>query len=138
MLIKDHTKLSDSELEAQFSTFKLKPSMFTHEAHIRLAYIHIKKYGVQQAQQNMIDQIRGYAASLNVPMKFNKTVTIASIQIMNSFMMKANGNSFTELLEEFPVLKEDFRSLVSKHYSFNVFSDLSAKKAFIEPDLLPF
>lgn len=138
MLIKDHSQLTDQELEQQFETFKLKPKLFSHEAHLRLAYIHIKKYGAVRSEGHMTEQIKGYAESLGVYDKFNKTVTIASVRIMNHFMSSGESDDFYGLMNEFPVLLADFRSLLSRHYSFNVFGDKQAKKDFVVPDLIPF
>ena len=112
--------------------------MFTHEAHLRLAYIHIEKYGLEQAEQNMCDQIKGFAESLGVYDKFNKTVTIASVKAMNHFMQKAKSNNFKDFIQEFPRLLSNFKDFIGQHYGFNVFADKRAKKEFVEPDLLPF
>lgn len=138
MRIKDHTQYSDQEYETIFASFKLKPGMFSHEAHLRLAYIHIKKYGAAQAEINMCEQIKGFAESLKVYDKFNKTVTIASIKTMDHFMQKSQTHSFSQLMEEFPQLLADFKGILGKHYSYNVFADKGAKKEFVAPDLLPF
>ncbi len=138
MIARDHTYLTDEEFEQQFERFTFKPTLFSHEAHLRLAYIHIQKYGVQQAETNMVEQIRGYAAYYGAKDKFNKTVTIAAVKTMQHFMEKSSATSFQDLLKEFPQLANSFRDLLSKHYSFNVFSDPAAKKEFVQPDLLPF
>ncbi|MEO9871740.1 hypothetical protein [Ekhidna sp.] len=138
MLIKDHSQLSDEEFEKQFEAFELKPRLFSHEAHLRLAYIHIHKYGREQAEKNMCDQIKGYAESLGVFDKFNKTVTIASVKAMDHFMRRSKTDSFSGLMKEFPRLTTNFKDLLSQHYGFNVFADKQAKREFIEPDLLPF
>lgn len=138
MRTKDHTSLSDKEFESQFENYKLKPSMFSHEAHLRLAYIHIRKYGTLQAEINMCVQIKGFAESLGVMDKFNKTVTIASVKAMDHFMNKAHSDNFPDFIKEFPRLLTDFRGIISQHYDFNVFADKRAKAEFVAPDLLPF
>lgn len=112
--------------------------MFSHEAHLRLAYIHIKKYGREQAELNMCDQIKGYAESLGVFDKFNKTVTIASVKAMDHFMQKAKSDNFKDFIREFPRLLTNFKDILGQHYGFNVFADPHAKQEFVEPDLLPF
>ena len=138
MRTKDHTSLADTEFEMQFETYKLKPRMFSHEAHLRLAYIHIQKYGADQAEINMCSQIKGYAESLGVTDKFNKTVTIASVKAMNHFMNDSTSDNFYDFIKEFPRLLTDFRGIIGQHYGFNVFGDLKAKQEFVEPDLMPF
>ena len=138
MKLKDHHQYSDEEFEKLFETFKLKPGLFSHEAHLRLAYIHIQKYGRRQAELNMCEQIKGYAESLGGGDKFNKTVTIAAVKAVDHFMRKASSDNFKDLIKEFPRLLTNFRDLLGQHYGFNVFADKRAKREYVEPDLLPF
>ena len=138
MIIKDHTQLSDEDYERQFERCTFKPRLFTHEAHLRLAYIHIRKYGLAQAEKNMADQIKQFADYYGASEKFNKTVTIAAVKAMNHFMNKATSDGFFNMMKEFPQLSTNFKGILRQHYSFNVFSDPRAKKDFILPDLLSF
>lgn len=138
MKTKDHWSLSDGEFESQFERYTLKPAMFSHEAHIRLAYIHIEKYGLEQAEINMCTQIQGFANSLGGGDKFNKTVTVAAVKTVNHFMEKASSTNFKDFINEFPRLITKFKDLLEQHYGYNIFSDEKAKKDYIEPDLLPF
>jgi hypothetical protein len=112
--------------------------MFSHEAHLRLAHIHIQKYGVAQAEINMCEQIEGFALSLGATDKFNKTVTIASVKVMNHFMEKSESDNFFDFIKEFPRLNTHFKDILGQHYGFNVFADRRAKREFLEPDLMPF
>ncbi|MEO1256316.1 MAG: hypothetical protein AAFY41_15715 [Bacteroidota bacterium] len=138
MRIKDHWQFNDEDYEKQFETFELKPGLFSHEAHLRLAFIHINKYGASQAEKNMCHQIKGFAESLGYYDKFNKTVTISSVKIMDHFMQKSNAKNFQDFIQEFPQLLTDFKAVLSQHYGFNVFADKRAKQEYLEPDLLPF
>ena len=47
-----HHLLTNDEFEEKFESCTLPACYFTHEAHLRLAYIHIKKHGVKQAIKN--------------------------------------------------------------------------------------
>ena len=138
MIVRDHSLLTDDEFEQQFEKFTFKPGLFSHEAHLRLAYIHVQKYGLARAEQNMVEQIKGYAEYYGANNKFNKTVTIASVKAMHHFMEKSTSDSFQGLMKEYPRLLTNFKDILSQHYSFNVFGDSRAKKEFILPDLLPF
>lgn len=138
MIIKSHIQLSDQEFEEQFETITLAPRLFTHEAHIRLAYIHIQKYGAPQAEENMCIQIKRFATHFGDTEKFNKTVTIAAVKAVYHFLQKSTSNTFSDFIKEFPQLITKFKDLLSAHYGFNVFADPKAKKEFVDPDLLPF
>jgi len=133
-----HWSLTDAEFEHQFADCTLKPLFFTHEAHLRLACIHIKKYGEEKAIEHLCTQIHKYASSLGEDNKFNKTVTVAAVKAVHHFMKRTDSDNFQSLIKEFPKLKYNFKELLKMHYSFDLFLSDKAKKTFIEPDLLPF
>lgn len=138
MKAKNHWSYNDHQFEDLFERYQLKPGLFTHEAHIRLAYIHINKYGLAQAEKNMCDQIQGFAKSLGGGDKYNETVTVAAVKTVDHFMKKSKSSSVKDFINEFPRLITQFKGLLEQHYGFNVFSDPKAKKEYIEPDLQPF
>ncbi len=133
-----HYQLTDDEFEAQFVNKTLNPATFTHEAHLRLAKIHISKYGLEKAIHNLCQQIEAYASFYGDGDKFNITVTVAAAKAVNHFMGRTNSDSFHELIATFPRLKTGFKSLMEAHYSFEIFNNEQAKKEFLAPDLVPF
>ena len=136
--MKSHFNYSDQEFERLFEKEQLDPSLFSHEAHLRLAYIHLEKYGEKQAIRNLTEQIWLYAEGLGVFDKYNETVTVASIKAVKHFMKKMQGNTFKSLIEEYPQLKNNFKELIFTHYSQNIFEMQSAREKYLEPDLIPF
>jgi len=133
-----HFKISDKEFEKLFETCKLDPTIFTHEAHLRLAWIHISRYGLEQAENNIKLQLKNFVASVGATDKYNKTLTIVAIRAVNHFRSKSKSNDFKNYIAEFPKLKTDFKSLINSHYSINIFSSQKSKTEFIKPDLIPF
>ncbi len=133
-----HRKLSDDEFEAAFRDKTLRPGWFTHEAHLRLAFIHITKYGLAQAIENMRSQIKSFAENLGIYDKYHDTVTIAAVYMVNDFMKEADNTSFDTFLNSGGDALKDFKGLLEKHYSYNVFKDQKAREHFVEPDLAPF
>ena len=126
------------EFEKQFSDLTLDPKLFSHEAHLRLAWIHIRNYGVVQAIDNICDQIRAFATKHGDRDKFNITVTVAAIRAVYHFILKSKSNDFKGFIKEYPRLKSDFRKLLDSHYSIDIFKSEVAKKEFVDPDLEPF
>lgn len=133
-----HWTLTDEELEVQFRTGTLAPETFTHEAHLRLAWIHIRQYGLEAAIREIPMQIQQFAKSVEEPLKFYLTLTIAAIKAVAHFMNKSKGRDFLTLLQEFPKLKTDFSELLQAHYSFDIFEYEKARTVYLEPDVLPF
>jgi hypothetical protein len=70
--------------------------------------------------------------------KYNKTLTIAGIKAVNHFIKRSQSHNFYDFIHEFPRLKNNFRELMRAHYSQDIFTLPSAKRKFLEPDLLPF
>lgn len=136
--IENHIELTDLEFENQFSDYSLNPKLFTHEAHIRLAWIHITKYGLQQAELNINSQILKYVTALNAQAKYNATVTIAGIKVVNHFILHSASKDFGQFKKENTRLFTDFKGLLMTHYKTNIFESSEAKNKFIEPDLMPF
>ena len=134
----NHKLLSNTEFENQFQSMTLDPILFTHEAHLRLAWIHINKYGLEMAIENITIQIRNYVEKLGVKDKYNLTLTIAAIKTVNHFYNKSESDHFNNFIKEFPRLKHSFRELLGCHYGIDIFNSDLAKNKYLEPDLLPF
>jgi hypothetical protein len=133
-----HFELTDIEFERQFSACSLDPAIFSHEAHIRLAWIHIKKYGIDRAIENVTAHLQNFVASLGATDKYNKTVTISAVRAVYHFVLKSRTNTFQSFISENPRLKNNFRELLAHHYSTDIFKSEKAKQEYLEPELLPF
>ncbi len=133
-----HYQLSDEAFEKQFEDLSLEPSLFTHEAHLRLAWIHIRKHGVRNAIDNITKQIKAFATYHGDADKYNETVTVAAVRTVYHFILKSSTHTFSEFIKENPRLKFDFKHLLDSHYSFDLFESSTAKTSFLEPDLVPY
>ncbi len=136
--MEEHRKLTDSKFLKQFANCTLTPTLFTHEAHLRLAWVNINEYDVNTACISIPNQILKFATKHGDPDKFNKTITIAAIKTVHHFMQKSRSTSFQDFINEFPRLKYNFKELLGYHYSIDIFNSEKAQKQYIEPDLLPF
>ena len=133
-----HHLLTNDEFEEKFSNCDMPAVIFTHQAHLRLAYIHITKYGIEKAIDNLSTQIANCDHKYGDGTKFNKTLTIASVKVMHHFIKKAKSKEFNALLIEFPRLRGDFLSLLKAHYEVKTLKSKKAKREYLEPDLLAF
>ena len=136
--MEEHFKLSDSEFENEFSNCDLNPEVFSHEAHIRLAWIHIDKYGIEQATENIQKQLKKYVDTIGAADKYNVTLTVAAIKAVHHYMLRSNSKNFSDFSSEFPQLKLKFRELMNCHYGYDIYNSIEAKSQFMEPDLIPF
>ncbi|MEL6536219.1 MAG: hypothetical protein AAFQ98_12460 [Bacteroidota bacterium] len=134
----EHYFLSDRELAKRFANCTLNPELFNHEAHLRLAWIYIKLYGLEKAEIYLCDQIQQFDATFGNGTKFHRTLTMAAAKMVNHFMLKSTATDFASFIREFPRLKTNFRDLLSQHYGVDVYLHSSAKQVYLEPDRLPF
>ena len=132
-----HHLLTNDEFEEQFENCKLPSSYFTHEAHLRLAYIHIKKYGIKQAIKNISNQIINFDDKFGDGTKFNKRLTIASAKIVEHFMEKTTASDFKSMLLEFPILRSNFCELLKEHYKLDFFKK-EKEEDYLENNLVAF
>ena len=136
--MENHFDLSDSDFEKKFISCKLNPLVFTHEAHLRLAWININKYGIKQAEKNIQNQLQKFVKFVGAKDKYNMTLTLAAIKAVYHFMLKSNSHNFKDFITEFPQLKYNFKELMDCHYGFDIYTSEKAKTVFLEPDLIPF
>ncbi|WP_223826546.1 hypothetical protein [Flagellimonas sp. S3867] len=136
--ITDHSLLSDAQFESLFEQGDLPPSLFDHEAHLRLAWLYIRKYGEKRAVDKTCVEIRQFDKLHGKGDKFNTTVTIAAVKTVKHFMQKSDSEDFYGFIKEFPRLKYAFKALLDQHYGVDIFSSESARASYLEPDILPF
>lgn len=136
--MKSHYDLTNAEFELQFDSCKLDSNLFSHEAHLRLAWIHITKYGIEKALINIQSQLTRYVTHMGESTKYNKTVTIAAIKAVHHFILKSKSDNFMDFIAEFPRLQNNFKGVMDSHYGVDIFNSEKARKEFISPDLLPF
>ncbi|TRX47096.1 hypothetical protein FNH22_30520 [Fulvivirga sp. M361] len=96
-----HFELSDTEFEQDFIQCKLNPSDFSHEAHLRLAWINIDKYGIEQAEKNIQNQLQKFVEFVESKDKYNMTLTLAATKAVYHFMLKSNTDNFKDFITEF-------------------------------------
>jgi len=133
-----HFELSDSEFEQKFIKCELNPSDFTHEAHLRLAWININKYGIKQAEKNVQCGLQNFVEFVGAKNKYNMTLTLAATKAVYHFMQKSKSDNFKDFIVEFPRLKNNFKDLMACHYGFDIYNSNKAKTEFLEPDIVPF
>ncbi len=133
-----HYHYNDQAFEKAFEDRSFEPSLFSHEAHLRLAWIHIHKYGPNQACENVCRQIRAFDQTHGDGSKFHKTMTVAAVKAVYHFILKAKAKDFQIFIQTFPRLKTNFKALLDQHYGFDLLESKKARVEFVAPDLLAF
>ena len=131
----DHTEI---EFIKAFQDCSLPPTVFNHEAHLRLAWLYLTQLGLDNTILSMQNDLKNYVAHWGASDKYNTTLTIASIHAVHHFLLKSKSNTFSEFITEFPRLKYQFKEVLACHYKTDIFNNKSAKQVYLEPELLPF
>lgn len=107
-----HQLLTDQQFEYQFENCTLPPVFVTYEAHLRLAYIHIKKHGIKKAAITLYKQLTNFNTNFGHILILNKTTIKAFVKLIYGFIKKATTTSFRGLLLEFPDLKTQLYTIL--------------------------
>lgn len=136
--IQHHSQLTDDQFIGQLIDTTLDPVLFNHEAHLRLAWCCINRYGIEEAINKVTSYLSAYVAALGATDKYNTTLTIAAVKAVYHFMLKSASTNFFDFIALNPRLNTDFKSLLFSHYATDIFHTPEAKVKFLEPELLPF
>ena len=128
----------DEAFIARLKDCTLDPACFSHEAHLRLAWLMITQLGTDPAIAEIRSLLLSYVDFLGARDKYNETLTVAAVKTVRHFMLRSDSDNFTAFLLEFPRLKTAFRELISRHYATDIFNSEQAKTVYLEPELLPF
>jgi len=83
-----HFNLSDIEFKKQFLKCELSPADFTHEAHLRLAWLFIDKYGIRNAENKIQSSLKKFVEFSRAKDKYNVTLTVAATKAVHHFKSK--------------------------------------------------
>ena len=136
--MEQHLLLTDEAFITQFENCSLNPEVFSHEAHLRLAWIYLHRYNEPVACRQTAKHLKVYVKHLGAEGKFNHTLTVASVKAVHHFMQRSQSVKFTDFINEFPELKYNLKELLATHYSVDIFNFPEAKTHWLEPDLSAF
>ena len=140
-------KYSHKEFITALEDKTLPEEMFTHEGHLRAAWIYLCEYEPQQATKKCCEAIKAYADSLGATDKFNLTISIALMKIISNRLITkdlkdssaAVGQSEGYDWENFKLHNKDFfenaLAILFRYYDKEVLFSDRAKREFIQPTL---
>lgn len=128
-------ELDDSEFISQFEDLSLDPKLFNHLGHLRIAWLYLRLYELNDANERVCGGIKAYAESLGAKDKFNLTITDSLVRIMAKRIDKTQ--SWEEFLDSNPDLVSDALRVLLEHYSEDVLFSEQAKIELLETDIEP-
>ena len=119
-----------------FERCEVTPAQFTHEAHLRLAYVYLVENDPARAQQKMRAALLAFLKAHGIPSeKFHETLTRAWVLAVRHFMSRSASQSFAEFLAKSQPLRDS--KVMLTHYSSDKLFSADARATYVEPDLEP-
>ena len=130
--------MNDESFLAQFESCAFPLAQWHHREHVRVAYLYLRKYSLEEAGIRMGRAIRAFNKAHNVPegltSGYHETMTQAWLRLIASTIsVYGPRDSSDEFFEFHPQLSQ--KKALRFFYSPDRFLSLEAKTAFVEPDL---
>ena len=126
---------ADEAFVAAFHAHQLSNQGFHHRDHLRLAWVQIRRLGLEQASEVVTTGIRQFAAHHGGIERYNDTMTRFWLRVVNLGISRHPELIFDELLAAEPHLLD--KNLPFRHWSRERMNGDDAKQRWVEPDLLP-
>jgi hypothetical protein len=129
--------MTDDEFLNRFSDCSLPPAQFQHLGHVRLGWICLQRYPVDEAVRTACDGIARYAAHLGAADKFHRTITEALMRMLAAHGAADRNLDWAAFSQRGGELLADAKGQLARHYSAAVLAGGEARRRFVEPDLMP-
>ena len=126
--------MDDLEFEAALAACSLPPDRFDHVAHVRLAWIYLRKQPLLTALPRFVTTLRRYATSLGAAGKYHETVTFAFVLVIADRMYRSTASSFDVFLRANPDLARWTPSVLDDYYDAATLASETARTRFVLPD----
>ncbi|WP_237324077.1 hypothetical protein [Vibrio penaeicida] len=113
-------------------------SEFDHKSHIRLAYLYLAQYSLEEAVIKVRETLNSLLKynGIEPSGKYHETLTKAWLLAVNHFMNKTEKcTTADEFIERNPALLDT--EIMMTHYKKETLFSARARAEFVEPDLLP-
>lgn len=107
---------------------------FGHREHLELAWRYLQTSDLPQARRQMAAAIQHVAHAHGQPDRYHHTITLAWLHLVAVHVRRSDAATFDEFIGENPALLT--RDLLSHHFSGATLGAGTARRAWVEPDLL--
>ena len=109
---------------------------FGHREHVRLAWLYLRRHGLEVGSVRLRETIQRYATALGAAGKYHETVTWAwSVCVAHALRGAPADEPFPTFLERRPELLEG--RLLARHYRRETLESERARRERVAPDLEP-
>ena len=128
--------MTDTEFLEAFESCTLPEAQWTHEAHVRMAWLYLQKMPLSEAMPVVRQGIKRYNASLKKLLAYHESITQAFLHLI-SHRMQCSGDrlSFVDFCNENPDLLDRTMTALLTYYRKETLFSQAARDGFVEPDL---
>lgn len=129
--------MDDQRLWQAFNDSALIRAEWTHETHVRTAFLHCQRYPLDEAHLRLragIIRLNERHGLIETSARgYFETLTRAWLVLVADAGARSGATSSRELLERCPELYD--RTLLSRYYSNELLASVRARAIFVTPDL---
>lgn len=133
------SSLRDEELARAFWSIELPASEWTHNAHLRMAWLTLEDKSIDEAHLLLrvgIIKLNAFHGLVETPQRgYHETLTRVWLTLVAAAKREARGGDSREFLELHPAALS--REAPLRHYSKSRLMSLAARSHFMDPDLEP-
>lgn len=128
--------MTDDEFVEAFERGEVPAHAFRHRDHLRLAWILVRRDGLDAGGDRAARGIRGFAARHGVPDRYHETITWFWLRLVaHAIAAEPDVGRFEAFLGRFPLLLDG--SLVGRHWLRETLASPAARVGWVEPDRAP-
>jgi hypothetical protein len=132
--------MDDATLLARFEDCTLPAEQWTHQAHVRVAYLYLCAHPHDEALRRMREGIQRYNTARQVPVDphrgYHETLTQTWLALVAATLRHYGaGKDSLDFCRQQPHLLE--RTLPRLYYTRRLLLSPEAKRSFVEPDIGP-
>jgi hypothetical protein len=131
--------MTDAEFLQAFEHCSLPESEWTHCAHVRMAWLYLRRGPLAEVLPTVQEGIKRFNSSLNKVLAYHETITQGFLTLIDHRMQcDKSVQTFDEFCARFPdLLDRKLTALLTHYYKETLFSS-EARETFLEPDRSPF
>jgi hypothetical protein len=125
--------LADQQFLAAFEAGQIANQNFHHRDHLRLAWIQIRRLGLERASDAVAGAIRQFAARHGHADRYHETMTRFWLRVVGLGINRHPTLPFDDLLAAEPHLLD--KNLPYRHWSRERMGSDEARRQWMEPDI---
>ena len=135
---RERAAMTDEDFLAAFEDCSIPKAEWTHEAHVRMAWLYLRRRPLIEVIPDVRGSIKRYNGSLGNTEGYHETITVAFLTLIDERVDRESSvETFASFSAAHPDLLDHKMSALLAYYSREVLFSREATLVFVEPDLAP-